>query len=82
MAKMDQKQWPKFTLGLRKEMVVNGNDKLYGFVRRLRGIDRASREPQNGWRSHRAPAKKRRDKPLPHGDQNHIARKCSQAGKP
>lgn len=34
MAKMDQRPWPARLdqLGLLKEMVVNGNDKLYGFV--------------------------------------------------
>jgi hypothetical protein len=31
MAKMDKRQWPRIPIGLRKEMVVNGNDKLYGF---------------------------------------------------
>ena len=32
MAKLDQRQWPGIPLGLRKEMVVNGNDKLCGLV--------------------------------------------------
>ena len=37
MAKMDRRPWPEFLLGLRREMVVNGNDRLYGFVRDFDG---------------------------------------------
>lgn len=32
MAKIDKREWPHFPIGLRREMVVNGNDKLYGFL--------------------------------------------------
>jgi hypothetical protein len=32
MLRMDKRHWPRFAIDMRKEMVVNGNDKLYGFL--------------------------------------------------
>jgi hypothetical protein len=68
MAKIDQRQWPQFDLRLRKQMVVNGNDRLYGFVTDYEG----STEHLAALRMAGAQTARQQKKATDHGDTHSI----------